>query len=218
MISRLYAPLFAIAALALGTGCAPLANCLDHGNCSGDDDDDDAKKDADAAAATGASTAPMCVTGGKPHIGLGGEDIAAKDDGPPGGDRARVKPFTALVTEYGRVLGTSPASVDSAGSTFGIPQDRWFLEPIASGVYVNKAFEVAFEGCSDMIAGDSKFEVTPSKESAHDACSEWTRRFWSRDATPEQLDACVSAATEGTDRPWAYACASVLTSTGFLTF
>src|SRR4051812_5299009 len=89
----------ALATLMLGAGCAPLANCLDHGNCSGDDDDDDdSKKDADASAA-GSSTAPMCVTGGKPHIGLGGQDIAAQDDGPPGGDRARVKPFTALVTE-----------------------------------------------------------------------------------------------------------------------
>ena len=189
-----------MSSLMLASGCAPLANCLDHGRCSGDDDDDDDDKKADAAtAADGSQTGPMCVTGGKPHIGLGGEDIAAKDDGPPGGDRARVKPFTALKTEYARVLGTSPSSVDSAGSTFGIPQDRWFLEPIASGVYVNKAFEVAFEGCSDMISGDSKFEVTPSKDNAHDVCNDWARRFWSRDATPEQLDACVAAATDGGD-------------------
>lgn len=207
------------AVLGLATGCAPLANCLDHLSCSDDrGDDDDAKDGVDPDADAAKSSAPMCVTGGQPHIGLGGLDLAATEDGPAGGDRARVKPFSALATEYQRVLGASPASVTSAGSTFGIPQDRWFLEPIASGVYVNKAFEVAFDGCQDLVAGDPRFEVAPSKEGAHDACTEWTRRFWSRDATPEQLDACVGAATDGGDRPWVYACASVLTATGFLTF
>lgn len=210
----------AIAGLvAFSTGCGPLASCLDDMSCSDGDDDDDKKNAEDAASAQNANqTAPMCVTGGKPHIGLGGIDLAAADDGPAGGDRARVKPFSALVTEYGRVLGSSPASVNSAGSTFGVAQDRWFLEPIASGVYVNKAFEVAFDGCQDLVTGDARFEVSPTKESAHDACTTWTRRFWSREATPEQLDACVSAATEGGDRPWVYACASVLTATGFLTY
>lgn len=210
--------LLALTFLAFATGCAPTANCLDHMNCKDKgDDDDDATKDA-ATGTDSAAVQVMCVTGGRPHIGLGGVDVAAANQGPAGGDRARVKPFTALVTEYQRVLGSQPASVSAAGSTFGIPQERWFLEPIASGVYVSKAFDVAFEGCAQLVAGDAKLEVSPSKENAHDVCTEWTRRFWSREATPEQLDACVAAATEGGDRPWAYACASVLTSTGFLTF
>jgi hypothetical protein len=195
----------------------PGSNCLDFLGCSDDDaDSDDGSKDADASAS--AETAPMCVTGGRPHIGLGGEDVAAKVDGPAGGDRARIKPFSALTTEYGRVLGKTPSSVDAAGPTFGIAQDRWYFEPIASAVFINKAFDVAFEGCSDLTESDPKFAVAPTKESAHDACTTWTRRFWSRDATPDQLDACVAAAMDGTDRPWAYACASVLTATGFLTY
>lgn len=202
--------------LTLGTGCAPLASCLEDMSCKGHGDDDDSTDDATRA--DQASQALTCVTGGRPHIGLGGEDLAAKEDGPPGGDRARVKPFSALVTEYPRVLGRAPASLKTAGSTFGVPQERWFLEPIASGVYLSRAFEVAFEGCAELVAGDPRFEVAPTPGTAHDACTEWTRRFWSRDATPEQLEACTAAATEAAVDPWAYACASVLTATGFLTF
>ena len=67
-------------------------------------------------------------------------------------------------------------------------------------------------------------------------CGEWMRKFWSREGTPEQINECVSAALEVTTetygggsvaevtrpatpkRQWAYACASVLSSSGFLTF
>jgi hypothetical protein len=205
-----------IALASLATACAPGSNCLDHSNCKDDGADEAAA--AAAAAAKAAQGAPMCVTGGRAHIGLGGEDVAAKIDGPTGGDRARIKPFSALPSEYKRVLGSTPSSASGAGPTFGIAQDRWYLEPIASAVFVNKAFDVAFEGCSDLVENDSKLSVAPTKESAHDACTTWARRFWSRDATPDQIDACVSAAMDGTDRPWAYACASVLTATGFLTY
>lgn len=216
------APVAALLALCT-VACDPLANCLSSTSCKDDDDGKDGKSDADASEAdkeraAAAAAALMCVTGGKSHKGLGGEELAAKNDGPVGGDRSRVKPFSALSTEYGRVLGSTPPSVKSAGPTFGIAGDRWFLEPIASAVFVNKAFDVAFEGCSDLVENDPKFSAKPTTESAHDACTEWTQKFWSRQATPEQLDACTAAATEATERPWAYACASVLTATPFLTY
>jgi hypothetical protein len=200
--------------------------------------------DGGAGTGTGTTSAPLCTVFGKPHVGLGGDDVAAKADGPPSGDRARAKPFTALLTEYGRVLGSdnAPASIANDGPTFGVAADRWYLEPIASAVFVSTAFDVAFEGCLKLtgdIAGgsaDAKYAAPPTKETASLECADWTLRFWSRPATPDQIDACVSVATDTTSetygrpsidettrattpqRRWAYACASVLAATGFLTF
>ena len=73
----------AIAGLvAFSTGCGPLASCLDDMSCSDGDDDDDKKNAEDAASAQNANqTAPMCVTSGKPHIGLGGIDQTQRQTG-----------------------------------------------------------------------------------------------------------------------------------------
>jgi len=232
---------------ALATACSPEADCLQHNACfdthpaaaSAGGDDTDASTEAGTA-----PSAPFCTVFGQPHIGLGGEDLAAKADGPPAGDRARAKPYTALLTEYGRVLGSqnAPSSINDTGPTFGVPADRWYLEPIASAVFVSTAFDVAFEGCLEMTgavaggSGDAKYAAAPTKVTAGDECAGWIRRFWSRAGTPDQIDACAAVATDTTSetygrpsvdettrettpqRRWAYACASVLTATGFLTF
>jgi hypothetical protein len=239
--------LFALVLGALTVACGPESQCLEHGTCldsrseSNANEADDAGADADAGSAT---SAPSCTVFGQPHIGLGGVALAATTDGPLGGDRARAKPYTALLTEYGRVLGSQnvPSSIDETGPTFGVPADRWYFEPIASAVFVNTAFDVAFEGCLKMTgdlaggSGDAKYAAAPTKASAGVECADFIRRFWSRAGTPDQIDACVSVATETTSetygrpgvdettrattpkRRWAYACASVLTATGFLTF
>ncbi|MBX3226088.1 MAG: hypothetical protein KIT84_29065 [Labilithrix sp.] len=216
-------------AMVLGTSAAACAetSCLE-GDCRrgrvGADDE------ADGAPGGGAEDEvpklPACTTVGKPHLGLGGVDVAARpNEDVPAGDRARMKPFSALVTDYRRVLGAEnvPASLNGAASTFGVASERWFLEPIASAVYVNAAFDVGFEGCNNLTKKDARFATMPTKDTARAACEEWTRKFWSRAATPEQLDACVAVALETTSetvppRRWAYACASVLAATGFLTF
>ncbi|CAN5718820.1 hypothetical protein BH11MYX4_BH11MYX4_29120 [soil metagenome] len=230
---------------ALATACGPASECLEHGTCL-DSQPAGSANDADDAGAGGgsATSAPSCTVFGQPHLGLGGEDLAAKADGPPSGDRARAKPYTALLTEYGRVLGSqnAPSAIDETGPTFGVPADRWYLEPIASAVFVNTAFDVAFEGCLKMTgdlaggSGDAKYAAAPTKATAGVACADWIRRFWSRTGTPDSIDTCVAVATETTSetygrpsvdettrattpqRRWAYACASVLTATGFLTF
>jgi hypothetical protein len=50
------------------------------------------------------------------------------------------------------------------------------------------------------------------------------RKFWSKTPSPEEIQSCVDVVVNGTaaetqiDRKWAYACASVLTSAGFLTY
>jgi hypothetical protein len=234
--------LCALALGALATACTPDSDCL--GRSCGDRRTAGGEDAADAAADAAATSAPSCTVFGQPHIGLGGEDVAAKTDGPPGGDRARAKPYSALVTEYSRVLGkeNAPSSIGAKGQTFGVPPDRWYLEPIASAVFVSAAFDVAFEGCLELTgdiaggSGDPKYAAAPTKETAGPACADWIRRFWSRAASPDQIDACVSVATDTTSetyggaaegqttrtttpqRRWAYACASALTATGFLTF
>ena len=62
-------------------------------------------------------TAPACTVFRTPHIGLGGEDLAAKNNLVAFADRARAKPYSALLTEYTRVLGVAnrPASIDGLG-------------------------------------------------------------------------------------------------------
>lgn len=228
---------------ALVTACDVSDDCPGDGTCR------DRRGGGNGAAAesgddAGAAAAPSCTVFGRAHLGLGGEDLAAHAAGPASGDRGRAKPYSALLTEYARVLGSdnAPSLVTRAGATFGVPAARWYLEPIPSAVFVNTAFDVAFEGCLEMTgdipggSADSRYAVMPTPESARQECAAWARRFWSRDATPPQIDACAAVAIETTSetygrpsvdeitrpttpqRRWAYACASVLTATGFLTY
>jgi hypothetical protein len=246
MMTRSHALMNGLVALvlgALGAACTSSPFC-EIGFCRDSHPAADGTEGAAADATAGAPNAPSCTVFGQSHIGLGGEDLAAKDDGPPGGDRARSKPYSALLTEYGRVLGSqnAPSSIDTKGPTFGIAADRWYLEPIASAVFVSTAFEVAFEGCLKMTgelpggSADARYAAEPTKDTAGVECAEWIRRFWSHAGTPDTIDACVAVATDTTSetygrptvdettrattprRRWAYACASVLTATGFLTF
>lgn len=206
-----------------------LAACSSNSDCvEGDTACVLAKRGAATANANtndaGADTtkAATCTVAGKPHIGLGNIDLAAKDDGAMGADRARVKPYSALASEFSRVLGNAPPSLAAAGPTFGVPSDRWYFEPIASAVFVDTAFDVAFEGCQTLTNGDSQFTTAPTDDSALAQCTTWARKFWSRDATPDQLTACVGVtadtAAESPPRRWAYACATLLTASPFLTY
>ena len=65
---------------------------------------------------------------------LGGEDLAATNYLAAYADRARAKPYSALLTEYTRVLGAAnrPSSIDGLGATFGEPAARWYIEPMAT--------------------------------------------------------------------------------------
>lgn len=224
-----------IAIIVIALASPACSVCLDE-SCTIEDDGTDAGSDD--------PTAPACTVFGKSHIGLGGEELAATNNVIAFADRGRAKPYSALLTEYTRVLGAAnrPASIDGLGGTFGEPPARWYIEPMASAVFVNTAYNVAFEGClrlSGDIAGgtvDARLATAPAQATATTVCGEWMRKFWSREGTPEQIDECVTAALEATTetygggavaevtrpttpkRQWAYACASVLSSSGFLTY
>jgi hypothetical protein len=141
-----------------------------------------------------------------------------------GVDRGRLKPFTALQTEYARVLGAAPASLQGAGPTFGQVPQRWYEEPQANAVALQTAYNIAFDGCLEHTKAAPEFAAAPDAASAATQCGAMARKFWSKTPAPQEIDACVNVAITGAAseaqprRKWAYACASVLSSAGFLTF
>lgn len=181
----------------------------------------------------GGQPAPKCTDYGQQYLGFDAKDLT-KDrvEEAVGIDRARFKPFSALETEYERVLPTRPQLLNGAGSTFATPPARWYDEPQATAIGIYTSYRIAFEGCLDITA-DAKYSAMPDANGASTECAAWARKFWSRDASPEEINACVQVATTDSvtetslqgvtsnttaERRWAYACASVLTAAGFLTY
>ena len=150
--------------------------------------------------------------------------LASRSVAVPNVDRQRVKPYSALQTEFPRVLATTPASLAAAGTTFGAAPARWFEEPQSSAVSLQTTLNVAFDGCLTYTATDTRFGAAPSAASAATECTAMSRKFWSHTPSPAELQGCVTVATTGSAaepnarRKWAYACASVLTASGFLTY
>lgn len=141
-----------------------------------------------------------------------------------GVDRGRLKPFSALQSEYARVLGAAPASLQGAGPTFGQVPARWYEEPEANAVALQTAHSIAFDGCLTFTAMAPEFAAAPDATSAPVQCSAMARKFWSKTPAPQEIQSCVDVAVTGAAsepnarRKWAYACASVLSSAGFLTY
>jgi hypothetical protein len=188
----------------------------------------------DAGVADAATSEPTCREKQKGYVGLGKVELTTKrEETAAAMDRARVKPYAVLASEYARTLGKAPplASAPSTVATFGEVPARWYTEPAATAVGLYTSYRIAFEGCLAQNA-DPKYAQLPTAETASNECSAWARRFWSRTATPEELAACVKVATaDATEevtqsgssptapqRRWAYTCATVLTSSGFLTY
>jgi hypothetical protein len=97
------------------------------------------------------------------------------------------------------------------------------VEPQANAVSLYSSMRVAFVGCIEL-TNTAEYDPVPDPSNAVDKCSAFARRFWSRSPDQEEVDACVTLVTTGTNREasarrkWAYACASVLSSAPFLTF
>jgi len=168
---------------------------------------------------------------GKQYTGFAGTMLeAGRVDNDLGLERSRVKPYTALTGEYQRVLGNNPGLVAQSATTFGQDPARWLTEPTSSAVTVYTAFRIAFQGCLTITSvTGSPYATLPTNSTAATECAGWARKFWSRDATQPEIDACVQvamvdSAKEGTNtnpaasRRWAYACASVLSAAGFMTY
>jgi hypothetical protein len=149
---------------------------------------------------------------------------ATRENENVGVNRARVKPFAVMEKEFSRVLGVVPPSLKNAAGSFDVPPTRWFGEPQYAATSIYAASAIAFEGCLAHVKGKPAFAAAPTAESASKECGALMRKAWSRTPSPDELGACVDLATtklateKDVARRWAYTCASVMSSSQFLTY
>lgn len=138
-------------------------------------------------------------------------------------NKARFKPFSVMADEYKRVLGATPRSLSGAGATFNEPPERWFAEADHSGVSLTAVFQISLDGCSASLANDATKTKAPTAETATAFCKETMQKAYSQTPTDEQVAVCVDLATKKLTendprRRWAHVCATILSSSPFLTF
>ncbi len=162
---------------------------------------------------------------GRSYKGFDGAQLeAARVNENVGVNRARVKPYAVMAGEYTRVLGAAPPSLAAAAASFDDPPARWFAEASHSGVSLNAIFDISFEGCAAYVKGQASLAAAPTAQSATEFCSTMMRKAWSHSASPDEVAGCVDLATnklqteQDAKRKWTYVCASILSSSQFLTF
>lgn len=162
---------------------------------------------------------------GRSYVGFGGAVLGQdRKEADVGLERARAKPYTALQTEYVRVLGNTPALLAESESTFGLTPPRWYPKVDPNAVSLYQAYRIAFQGCLTLTATAAQYNQLPTIDSARTECTAWAKKFWSRTAMGAEIEACANVigmyANSETNlrRRWAHGCASVLTASDFLTF
>lgn len=196
------------------------------GVASCDDPTDDAKRRNVTGPDDSDPSVPKCTDVGATYTGFAGTNLVeSRINAKIGTDRGRLKPYSALRGEYERTLGVTPDSLEGAEASFGRPPDRFSQEPRGSAIQLFSAYRVGFDGCLTYVEKNkATFAGAPTAESAAAQCKAMARKFWSRAATDEELAACTAVALTDTasepdpQRRWAYTCASLLSSTGFLTY
>ncbi len=166
----------------------------------------------------------LCESG-RQYKGFGGQELTLdRRETDVGLERARSKPFSALVTEYPRVLGNTPELLAQSESTFGLTAPRWFARNEPNAVSLYQAYRIAFQGCLTVTAQPTKYTALPTIETATAECAGWAKKFWGRSAMGPEIEACANVIGQFASREnnvrrrWAHGCASVLTSSDFLTF
>ena len=158
-----------------------------------------------------------------PHVGFAATDfVADRTPGEIGMNRRRVKPYSALASEFRRALGAVPADLATNKAAFGEPPARWYSEPSEGAVSLYTTYTLAFTTCYDTMTG-ANYNAAPTAATATTECAALQRKFWQRTASPDETKACADmtlASTTETNarRRWAHACASILTSSGFTTY
>jgi len=160
---------------------------------------------------------------GAPHPGFANVDfVGDRKPGAIGVDRRRVKPYTALRSEFQRALGAVPANLAQNAAAFGDVPARWYSEPTAGAVSLYTTYNLAFTTCYDTMTAP-EFAQAPTAATASTECAKMQRKFWQRTGTPEETKACADFTLGLTNetvarRRWAHACASIMTSAGFTTY
>lgn len=177
-----------------------------------------------AGAQVAAPEVALCEAG-RSYQGFAGQDLTLdRREIDVGFERARTKPFAALQSEYVRVLGNTPELLAQSESTFGLTPPRWYPKTDANAVSLYQAYRIAFQGCLTVTAQPAQFSQAPTIDSARTECASWAKKFWGRTALGPELEACAnvigvySTSETSMRRRWAHGCASVLTSSDFLTF
>lgn len=161
------------------------------------------------------------------YKGFGGVDLKAGrvEKVAPLGDRYRIKPFDALGADITRVFNnTAPASLANSAATFPTSGNRWFVEPIASGITLFTTYRIAFDGGLTLSATNPDMASAPTPTSAEKICSDMMTLAWRRSGTPEEIKHCqniaVMATASETDNKvrWAHAIASILTAVDFISY
>ena len=162
---------------------------------------------------------------GRAYIGFDGADLAAsRINENVGINRARLKPYVVMAPEYQRVLGLVPPSLAGAADSFDDPPARWFSEARQTGVSLSAIFDISFEGCVAYTKDAADYAANPDATTAANVCTALMKKAWNRSPSPDEAAACVTLATTqlaseaSPRRRWAYVCASVLSSSNFLTF
>lgn len=159
------------------------------------------------------------------YAGFGGASLDGdRSDGTVGNDRLRVKPYSMLPSEYQRVmsLASPPSAITGQAATFNAPVAKWDVEPQLSAVSLIQAFNAAFQGCLTYTASATQFSANPTTTTASTQCTAMATAFWSRTPSAAEVTACssfaVSTANNDTNprRRWAYVCATLMSSVGFL--
>ncbi len=167
-----------------------------------------------------------CSNTGKTYKGFGNVELTASriTEVPMEGDRFRIKPYGALKSDFQRVLGAVPKSLDANAATFAQAADRWYTEPMASAVTLFTTYRVSYEAALTLTASDAKYSSAPTEESAKAACDSFARKVWNKVPTSDQVASCVkiavvdTAAETDAKARWAYALASVMAATGFVAY
>jgi len=166
------------------------------------------------------------VSANKKYPGLGGKELSSGrlEEVPSLGDRARIKPYSALTGEFARVLNVTPNSLTANAATFSAPADRWYVEPALNGVNVFTAYRAAYEAALTYANSNAMLATPPTEESAAGACAMIAEKAWNRPPSDQEIDACKKVAVTDTSsvgdtkNRWAYAIAAVLVATGFMSY
>ena len=176
---------------------------------------------------TGDPTRKTCsIESGRRYRGFGDTDLVAGrvTEVPIEMDRFRIKPLDVLSADLARVIGSVPPSLERNRSTFIEASPRWFIEPKSSGVTIYSTYRIAYEGGLTYAASNQLTAAAPTEATATEVCRSFAQTAWKQAATDEQVSACAriavvdTAAEPDVRARWAYALASILTSTEFINY
>jgi hypothetical protein len=191
--------------------------------------DPNAPGGGNGGAAPGDGTGPGATPGapgactGVPHVGFANFDFTSdRKPGDVGTNRRRVKPYSALSSEFTRTLGSVPTDLAMSAPAYGDAPARWYIEPGGGAVAAYTTYQLAFATCYDTMT-QPEYQALPTAATAPAMCSTWQRKVWQRTPTADETTACSDFVLGLTDEPlarrrWAHACASIHSATGFTTY